>query len=758
MLIILCTVFFGCEAVATLFHGERPEPPTVTYTITFDANGATGNPPAEITVTEGGVINLPNIGGMVHSGNTFVGWSESATIGVGTTLFVEDSVTVTRNMVFYAQWVPLGSTQYTISFNANDASGAPPSSKIVYAGVQIIIPDKGSLAYAGKMFGGWNTEKDGSGTLLGTGTLYTVSGSITLYAQWYSSTDSFTVTFHTNGGNGAVPSPQTVTASSNITLPNGNGLSKDGFIFGGWNTSAAGTGSNYAAGYLYTVTGTITLYATWNSFFASVTEVSAYLASQSGGYDPDEPVYLPVEINLGNMTQNGSGWRQLLNIVASSGKYVELDLSGCTMTGTEFNPDNNVATGKDMIVSITLPDTATSIANRAFLDCTNLARINLPTGLTTIGIEAFYGCTNLALTELPVGITSIGNNAFDGCINLALTSLPTGLTSIGHNAFHNCTNLALTSLPAGITSIGSKAFQGCTSLALTSLPVNLTSINDQAFDSCTNLALTSLPAGITSIGSSTFSNCTGLALTSLPAGVTSIGTGAFQNCTNLALTSLPAGLKTINYGVFQNCTNLALTSLPAGITSIGIIAFENCTNLALTSLPAELTFIGNSAFENCTSLTSLSLPASVDIEYANPFMGCTSLSSFTVTGTGPISVIGNGKALVRNSTELIAYPTASGSVILPEGITSIGYGAFKGCTNLTQITFPASITSIGEHPFWDCYNLAFVILLNPIPPTLGAGFSYFNSNFAIKVPAASVAAYKAASGWSVYADGISAIE
>jgi len=168
----------------------------------------------------------------------------------------------------------------------------------------------------------------------------------------------------------------------------------------------------------------------------------------------------------------------------------------------------------------------------------------------------------------------------------------------------------------------------------------------------------------------------------------------------------------------------------------------------------------SNAFWNCTNLTSLSLPASVDIYYdINPFSGCTSLVSFTVTGTGHLSVIENGKALVRNNTELIAYPAASGSVILAEGLTSIGYGAFKGCTNLTQITLPASITSVGEYPFWDCNNLAFITFLNPIPLT-GTGniFFFITSNFAIKVPAGSVEAYKAAPMWSQYAGRISAIE
>lgn len=45
-------------------------------------------------------------------------------------------------------------------------------------------------------------------------------------------------------------------------------------------------------------------------------------------------------------------------------------------------------------------------------------------------------------------------------------------------------------------------------------------------------------------------------------------------------------------------------------------------------------------------------------------------------------------------------------VSIPEGITSIGYGAFANCGNLTSITIPSSVTSIGISAFFRCVQLA----------------------------------------------------
>jgi len=78
------------------------------------------------------------------------------------------------------------------------------------------------------------------------------------------STTTFTVNFNANGGNGTAPGSQKVQEGSSITLPDGNGLSMSDFTFGGWNTNASGSGTNYTAGSSYTPTGNTTLYAKWD--------------------------------------------------------------------------------------------------------------------------------------------------------------------------------------------------------------------------------------------------------------------------------------------------------------------------------------------------------------------------------------------------------------------------------------------------------------------------------------------------------------
>ena len=348
------------------------------------------------------------------------------------------------------------------------------------------------------------------------------------------------------------------------------------------------------------MTETYTINISLITAFTSLIDAANYLNSYTGENSKDYPLYLPLQIDLGVVTQVDSGWQKLLGIIEAAGKYINLDLSTCTISSTEFFPVSGVEIGKGKIVNLVFPNMVTHILgfNSYF---TNLKSFS-GTGIINIGSMTFDGCTSLALTILPEGITSIGYSAFRGCTNLALTSLPEGITSIDSSAFEGCTNLALTSLPSGITSIDYRVFYDCRNLALTSLPSGITSIGERAFWGCTNLALTSLPEGITSIGEWAFPSCRNLALTSLPSGLTSIGDHAFESCTNLALTSLPSGLTSIGEMVFFNCTNLALTSLPSGLTSIGAYAFAGCTNLALISLPEGITSIGEGAFSSCVNL------------------------------------------------------------------------------------------------------------------------------------------------------------
>jgi uncharacterized repeat protein (TIGR02543 family) len=232
------------------------------FIVTFNVNGADGTAPEAQTVNSGTVISLPGKGGMNKGADIFVGWNESS-IGGDTTYSEGVSVTVTRNMVFYAQWLESSPLQYTVTFNANGAtSGAPPASQTVYRGISITVPTQGTLEYIGKIFSGWNTQPNGEGTNYTVDAAYIVMGHVTLYAKWQSEVQ-YTVTYHANGASGTVPTARTVDPGTVITLPGMGGMTNSGKTFEGWNTSTDGNGINYNAGFSYAVTANVTLYAQW---------------------------------------------------------------------------------------------------------------------------------------------------------------------------------------------------------------------------------------------------------------------------------------------------------------------------------------------------------------------------------------------------------------------------------------------------------------------------------------------------------------
>ena len=78
----------------------------------------------------------------------------------------------------------------------------------------------------------------------------------------------------------------------------------------------------------------------------------------------------------------------------------------------------------------------------------------------------------------------------------------------------------------------------------------------------------------------------------------------------------------------------------------------------------------------------------------------------------------------NNTVTQIAYgafeKTNITSVIIPNGVTSIGNAAFDGCTRLTSVTIPNSVTSIGYGAFGDCTRLTSVAIPNGVK-AIGTG-------------------------------------
>lgn len=108
-----------------------------------------------------------------------------------------------------------------------------------------------------------------------------------------------------------------------------------------------------------------------------------------------------------------------------------------------------------------LPDTITSIGEKAFMNCKELVEVTLSRGISELSDYIFAGCKNLQFFASHDGITSIGKNAFDGCSNLVAVNLSKNLKTIGDEAFRSCIKLPNIFIPRSVTSIGYDAFYDC---------------------------------------------------------------------------------------------------------------------------------------------------------------------------------------------------------------------------------------------------------------------------------------------------------
>jgi hypothetical protein len=106
-----------------------------------------------------------------------------------------------------------------------------------------------------------------------------------------------------------------------------------------------------------------------------------------------------------------------------------------------------------------------------------------------IGSAAFQFCTSrLISVTIPDSVTTIGSSAFAGCDSLTSVTIPGSVKTIESNAFMSCTSLASITIPGSVITIGSSAFFGCDSLASITIPDNVKTIETNAFFSCANLA------------------------------------------------------------------------------------------------------------------------------------------------------------------------------------------------------------------------------------------------------------------------------
>ncbi len=487
-----------------------------------------------------------------------------------------------------------------------------------------------------------------------------------------------------------------------------------------------------------------------------------------------QSVTLPEGVNLGNGVFDSCDLNEIIIPNAPLGTWVSEALGE-----------------QDSITSITFPNKVSSIPEGACKDWSNLSEVNIE-GAESIGTYAFSGCSALQSISLPNTLTSIGNRAFSST-GLQTLTCPENLVSIGNYAFSNCNTLESIQFSDKLESIDSYAFAYCDMLTSVTFPVSLSYISNYAFGGCKSLESVIFPEGckLKEISAYCFSKnnatSTSLALKSvtLHEGLETIGADAFAYTSQLTSVSLPNSLKEICEYAFYKCSSFGELTLPAGV-SVGDSAFasagvtkinfpeaecsfgtycfasnskieeavfpewmekipegfcQNWSALTQLTLSDQITDVGDKAFQDCSKLRDFYLPPTVTTIGAYAFSGCSYSdkdgnmfcpelvfnsevsigdNAFQNATIGSISFNGCadfGSDVFKSVTTItkFAFPSCmeaipdgfcSGwskltEVTIPPTVTKIGDSVFEGCTKLTSVVLPEAIDSIGSKAFYN---------------------------------------------------------
>lgn len=225
-----------------------------THTITFNANGGTGDGMDAMTIITGDTAKKLTKNTYTKEGYVFGGWAASTTDAeAGTVLYADEAEVsdLTEDVTLYAIW----KVGYKVTFVTSNAT---TDAVDVEAGKTVAKP--ADPVRDGYKFYGWYT-KDADGNLASEAYTFEetpVNESFSLYAKWVK---LYTVSFVPDNGT-TIPA-QTVEEGKTATAPAANPV-KEGYTFKGWYTkNADGEFSSREYNFRTAVTGDIVLYAKW---------------------------------------------------------------------------------------------------------------------------------------------------------------------------------------------------------------------------------------------------------------------------------------------------------------------------------------------------------------------------------------------------------------------------------------------------------------------------------------------------------------
>ena len=418
-----------------------------------------------------------------------------------------------------------------------------------------------------------------------------------------------------------------------------------------------------------------------------------------------------------------------------------------------------------------------------FYNTTTIETFIFGDSVQTIPGYLCYCCSGLTTLSLSNNIKTIGSNAFNGCSGLTSVTIPNSVTSIGSRAFYGCSSLTSVTIPSSVSSLGQESFRNCTHLTTVNYnAANVTtSYNSSSsyppFYNATSIETFIFGDSVQTIPDYLCYGCSELTTLLIPRSVSSVGTYAFANCTKLGTVTFdPLVAPTINNSyTFSGCSALTTINIPCGYSYPSYVSkLSSYTAKLHYDLPAYTVSVSsdNTTFGTATMTTAPDCDTYTAELTATPKTGChfvqwsdgasdnprilmltqdTILTAqFAIDRTGKcgndwaltweydsisrtLTISGDG-AFNENMQYGIEAKTNMTTLIIGEGVTSIGFNAFRGCSGMTSIEIPNSVTSIGDGAFYNCYSLTSVTIPNSAT-NIGAGaFEYCSGLTSIEIP------------------------
>ena len=350
----------------------------------------------------------------------------------------------------------------------------------------------------------WELDNAGTLTISGSGKMTDYASYEKIYAPWYNSRDSVKRAVIGNGviniGRYAFYGCEALTS---VIIPNSvTSIGAQAFYGCGDLTSMTipnsvtciETQAFYICKSLTSVTIPNSVTSIGDNAFAfcyGLTSVTIGNSVTSIGEDAFESCKSLTSITIPNSVANTGGAFNGCIGLTSAGPIG----SGCNI---EFGWKNAIPKGAFggcySLASITIPNSVTSIGEKAFTSGMSLTAIWVDSGNTAYTsmngvlftkdlktLVAYPGGKQGAYT-IPNSVTSIGDDAFSACSsNLTSITIPDSVTSIGNQAFQFCDSLTSVTIPNSVTSIGNSAFFRCLDLTIVTIPNSVTSIGEYAF-------------------------------------------------------------------------------------------------------------------------------------------------------------------------------------------------------------------------------------------------------------------------------------